>query len=303
MSLPIAKLALGGAQFGLEYGVTNRSGQVSPAALKAILAGARNRGIDMIDTASQYGNSEAAIGAAMGEAGGMKLITKSASLAMAGGEHHAVQLLNDGFAASLSNLGVSRIDGFLFHRASDLTGEFGPQLWNAARAFKEAGFVSKIGVSVYDGEEISRILERVTPDIVQLPYNLLDQRLRLNESLSRLHDAGVEVHARSAYLQGVLLGDPKSLPAFLAGLGDQIAAFHEAMQELGETVQAGLLACVMQRPEIARIVAGVTSIGELDALADAAEAGARLAATHDFSGWAMDAPDLLNPALWPPRVR
>ncbi|MCB1460450.1 MAG: aldo/keto reductase [Nitratireductor sp.] len=297
----MAKLALGGAQFGLDYGVTNKAGQVSPQALHSILLEAGKRGIDMVDTAAQYGTSEAAIGEALKSVGRIRLITKSANLAAARSAHHAVELLNDGFATSLSRLGVSHVEGFLFHRAADLTGEHGAPLWNAARALKEAGFVSRIGVSVYNGGEISAVLERHSPDIVQLPYNLLDQRLRLDGSLQQLHDAGVEVHARSAYLQGILLSDPAQLPPFLTPLGEPVAAFHKAMLELGETVQAGLLACLLQRSEIARIVAGVTSVEELNALADASEAGQRLAAAHDFSRWAMDAPELLNPALWPPR--
>ncbi|MEZ5870713.1 MAG: aldo/keto reductase [Nitratireductor sp.] len=297
--IALARIALGGAQFGLDYGVTNKAGQVSPQALQAILLEAARCGIDMVDTAAQYGNSEAAIGEALKSVGRFRLVTKTASLAEARSAHHAVELLNEGFAASLSQLGVSRVEGFLFHRASDLTGEYGMELWNAARALKEAGFVSRIGVSVYSGNEINAVLERHSPDIVQLPYNLLDQRLRIDGSLVRLHDAGVEVHARSAYLQGILLSDPAQLPPFLAGLGDQIAAFRQAMQEIGETVQAGLLACLLQRSEIARIVAGVTNVEELTSLAAAAEAGQRLAAAHDFSEWAVDAPEMLNPALWP----
>ena len=139
MSLAMAKLALGGAQFGLDYGVTNKAGQVSPQALHSILLEAGKRGIDMVDTAAQYGTSEAAIGEALKSVGRIRLITKSANLAAARSAHHAVELLNDGFATSLSRLGVSHVEGFLFHRAADLTGEHGAPLWNAARALKEAG--------------------------------------------------------------------------------------------------------------------------------------------------------------------
>ena len=63
------RIALGTAQFGLDYGVANQAGQISPSAAKAILSLATKNELDTLDTAIAYGNSEAVLGALGSRAG------------------------------------------------------------------------------------------------------------------------------------------------------------------------------------------------------------------------------------------
>ncbi len=56
------RLALGTVQFGLDYGISNHDGQVSDEELDAIIALARQAGIDTLDTAQAYGNAEQRLG-------------------------------------------------------------------------------------------------------------------------------------------------------------------------------------------------------------------------------------------------
>ncbi|MCZ8286739.1 MAG: aldo/keto reductase, partial [Bacteroidia bacterium] len=101
------KLALGGAQFGLAYGVSNLSGQVSREAARDIVGLARTGGVDTIDTAIAYGDSEACLG----EVGvsGFKVVTKLPALP---GDVDGVEAWVRGqIEASLKRLGVTRIHG------------------------------------------------------------------------------------------------------------------------------------------------------------------------------------------------
>ncbi len=70
----MSHLALGTAQFGLTYGIANQNGQVTRSAAKAMLQLAADYGIDTLDTAIAYGESETCLG----EVGtqGFKLVTK-----------------------------------------------------------------------------------------------------------------------------------------------------------------------------------------------------------------------------------
>ncbi|MEM5650763.1 aldo/keto reductase [Bacillus cereus] len=56
------KLALGTVQLGLHYGIGNIMGKPDREEALNIIQYAINNGIDVLDTASSYGNSEAIIG-------------------------------------------------------------------------------------------------------------------------------------------------------------------------------------------------------------------------------------------------
>ena len=68
------RIALGTAQFGMDYGIANTKGQVTRSEVKEIIQLAESRGIDTIDTAIVYGESEACLGDAGVQ--GFKVITK-----------------------------------------------------------------------------------------------------------------------------------------------------------------------------------------------------------------------------------
>ena len=58
----VGKLVLGTAQFGMDYGINNVRGQVTPDEVNEILSAAGNAGVEFIDTAYGYGNSEDVLG-------------------------------------------------------------------------------------------------------------------------------------------------------------------------------------------------------------------------------------------------
>ena len=58
----LSKLALGTVQFGLDYGISNKTGQVEAKDVKSILEHARRQGLKTLDTAAAYGTSEEVLG-------------------------------------------------------------------------------------------------------------------------------------------------------------------------------------------------------------------------------------------------
>jgi aryl-alcohol dehydrogenase-like predicted oxidoreductase len=156
--------------------------------------------------------------------------------------------------------------------------------------------VNKIGVSVYTAEQIDGILRRFEPGIVQLPLSILDQRLIHSGHLARLHRMGIEIHARSVFLQGVLLSAPADLPEFLAPLRGSLEAFHSLLRATGLSPLEGALAFIAQHSEVSAAIVGVTGRNELLQIAAAATAAdsIRLA----FQSFAEQDDALLNPARW-----
>ena len=91
---------------------------------------------------------------------------------------------------------------------------------------KSEGLVKRIGVSVYDAAEIDGVLEIFRPDVVQLPLNIFDQRLIQSGHIKALQSAGIEIHARSAFLQGILLSERSALPDYFKRFDGSLAGYY-----------------------------------------------------------------------------
>lgn len=290
------KLALGSAQFGLNYGITNTGGQVSEKEVSAILALAAKNGIDTIDTARLYGISESVIGRCMPADADFAVITKTVKCRGATTASDAIHQLRNGFEMSLKALQQTSVHALLMHDPKALLGEFAVPLWEEMENLKRSGLVTKIGVSVYEPEEVDFILAQFPLDIIQVPLNAIDNRLVQGGQLERLARAGVEIHARSVFLQGVLLAPPDELPFEFAPIGDLLRQLDRICEERGFTRLEGLLGAVLRFEEIGRVIVGVTSTAELREILTAAMLG-KAANLGEVEISPID-PRLLNAAQW-----
>jgi len=260
------RLALGTAQFGMDYGITNTGGQVPRSEAGAMLRLAKSRGIDTLDTAIAYGESESCLG----ESGvdGFKIITKLSALPEECGD--VGDWVQNQLSGSFSRLRVNSIYGLLLHRPMQLLEKHGKDLFLALQNLKNSGQVQKIGLSIYSPDELESINAKFAVDLVQAPFNLLDRRLQTSGWLSRLKDAGVEIHTRSPFLQGVLLmsrGEQMQKFAPWAALWDQ---WHRWLTGNQISAIQACLAFPLGFSEIDRIVMGAVSTGQLEELVAAA---------------------------------
>ena len=288
----MTKLGLGTVQFGMPYGIANRGVATSREELHEILALAAQRGVRVIDTAALYGDSEALLGAALPAQHRFAIVSKTPKLARGGAD-----ALVRAFEQSLAHLKQPRLYGLLAHDADDLLGASGDALWNAMDDLRREGRVEKIGVSVYTAAHIDAVLDRYEPTLVQLPLSIVDQRLLESGHLAKLKRRGVEIHARSVFLQGLLLMDSGSRPAYFEQFDSELSAFSRFVARHHLNPLEAALAFVRGVPEIDAAVVGVTSKAQLEASLDALDA--TLDDIDDFSAVACRSESLLNPALWP----
>jgi aryl-alcohol dehydrogenase-like predicted oxidoreductase len=148
------RLGLGTVQFGLPYGITNSLGQVPESEVGEILRCASNLGIDMLDTAHLYGSSEVTLGRLAVPLADFRVVTKTPKFRECAAAGEAVDLLRSAFSQSLDRLARPEVYALLLHDADDLTGPYGAELWAAMSELRARGLVRKIGVSVYDGDQI-----------------------------------------------------------------------------------------------------------------------------------------------------
>lgn len=288
----IAKLGLGTAQWGMAYGISNQVGMTAPKEVEAILSAAHQAGVKVLDTASLYGDAEGVLGANRLEA--FRIITKTPKYATPLIKDPHVQQMLATFERSLANLAVERVDGLLVHHAQDILVEGGELLVAGMEHLKALGKVSKIGVSIYDGEQLDEILRRFTPDLVQLPLSVLDQRLIRNGWLRRLHNRGIEIHVRSVFLQGLLLMPLENIPAFFEPIRPLLARWHAATREQGISLVQAALAFVRDLSEVDQVLVGVESVSQFQACMQDFLTPVKF----DAAGLACDDPAFVNPALW-----
>jgi aryl-alcohol dehydrogenase-like predicted oxidoreductase len=263
----VSRLALGTAQFGLDYGIKNDTGKVPEIAVAKILQRARARDIDTLDTASAYGDSEAVLGRTMGSPSPFHVVSKLPS--------HPTGHPREELRASLDRLGLQSLYGYLLH--SFQTWEQGPASLSELAACRGEGLVGKVGVSLYRPEEAERLMDAGAPlDLVQVPYSLLDRRFE--RIFERLHGYGAEIHVRSVFLQGVLFLDGERLHPRFARVRQGIEMLHAFARELDVDVAALCLGFVAANRLVTRIVVGVDSLRDLEVNLDSFEQGQRVSA-------------------------
>lgn len=192
---PKRNLILGGAQIGMQYGITNRN-DYSPERAEGLFRSAYLMGFDGVDSARAYGNSEQVIGSTLKKLirrEDFRVITKLPPQLEPGNLRTQTQ-------ESLSLLGLPSLEGLLFHRSSHLAH------LDTLQALKNEGLIRKTGVSIQNPEELDLIEKCPGIDIVQLPCSVLDHRWKgeaVNARLTKLSQR-TEFHVRSIFLQGIL---------------------------------------------------------------------------------------------------
>jgi aryl-alcohol dehydrogenase-like predicted oxidoreductase len=293
------KLGLGTAQFGLDYGISNRDGQTSESEVRNILSLAAVQGMPVIDTASQYGSSEEIVGRCLPDNHAFRIITKTPSFKKKMVTNEDALHLKETFFTSLQRLRQESIYGLMIHHADDLLSENGPFLWQAMQELKDLGVVEKIGVSVYSPDQLDAVLNLRTShiDLVQLPLNVLDQRMIHSGALKKLKDLNVEIHSRSVFLQGLLLMDPGTLPVHFANIKQLMMKYREVVRGNILTQIEAALNFASGVQEIDCIIVGVNNARQLQELCAAAHPDA-LCTTIDFRPYAINDEMIVDPSNW-----
>jgi len=286
------KIGLGTAQFGMDYGITNKSGCVSNHEARKILSMASKYNINMIDTAYAYDRSEKKLGALINAGDEFNIVTKIPPLKET---INPVRAAKEMFKLSLKYLRCNNLYGLIVHAAEDLTGSYGDELWEFMSNLKSQGYVKKIGVSIYDCNVIEPLLNKYSLDLIQVPCNLFDQRLLQGGQLAMLKSKGVEIHARSIFLQGLLLEDPEDLPDNFDPIIGPLRNLRMAFSELGLTPLSALVSFVHNLTEIDNIIVGVTTSTQLQEIIDSLDDKLKVS---DFSSFAINDEKIINPSLW-----
>jgi aryl-alcohol dehydrogenase-like predicted oxidoreductase len=284
-------LALGTVQFGLDYGISNSTGRTPLEEVERILISAREQGINTLDTAVAYGDSETVLGHI--GVSDWRVVSKVPVFQKSGmsGKEWVLHHLRE----SLERLRIRQLDSLLLHSAADLLGEEGHQIAAGLYAAKAEGLVGKVGYSIYSSQPLRELVQIMLPDLIQAPLNVFDQRLVRSGWLNRLLEMGVEVHTRSVFMQGLLLMTPETRPqAFVNNWNDLLGRWDTTVGEQSERALALCLGFVKGHSGISRVVLGVESLKQLDELMKMWDT----AVLFEANEFACDDPQLIEPSNW-----
>ena len=295
------KICLGTVQFGMDYGITNNSGQISKDEAKLILAKAYSNNIEFIDTAQSYGNSEKTIGETQPKDNKFKIISKISPEEKNYWNKNDVKNWEEKFQFSLHLLKKKSLEALFIHRSTDLLRKDSHLLIDWLSSLKSRSLIKNIGVSVYSTDELNYIpLEKI--QMIQFPLSIFDQRFIQDGTLQFLKSKGIKLLARSIFLQGLLLKKTINWPKFI---NPKFARFHKKLNKylLKENISLleASLGFALRKDLIDFILIGISNLDDLCEIIGVLQNESLLKNELPFGDnfWHWGNHSDLDPRLWP----
>ena len=251
--IDISKICLGTAQYGLDYGINNQSGKPSELDIFEILDYANLCGISNLDSAESYGSALEVIGRYTSDRGTKFRINSKFS--------SVDKSLRENLEHTLVKLNCDSINIFYFHDYEQFNAN--PKFHRQIIDLKKDALITQIGLSIYDNSEFSTACKYDFVDVIQFPFNILDNVSQRGEIIESAVRAGKQLHARSIYLQGLFFMASKSIPKKLSPL----LPYLEQLKQIAsnENISIGQMALnyVLQNENIDFAIIGVDSLEQL----------------------------------------
>jgi uncharacterized protein len=287
----ISKLILGTVQMGLPYGVNNHVGKISRDECFNILQEAYQSGIRFLDTAEAYGDAHQIIGDFHRTHPDLtfNVITKlSAS--------EDAQDFEARIYKYLSDLAVSQLDTLMFH--SFPAYKKSKDVFSELLRLREKGLFKNLGVSIYTNAELKQLIDDETIDLIQLPFNLLDNSSLRGELLALAKQRNKILHTRSAFLQGLFFKDPHDDHIIVKKLKEHILQIREVARMKKISIESLALGYCLYQKNIDQVLIGVDSLAQLRNNMKAGTYIPDQETVELINKIHIENTDLLNPALW-----
>lgn len=252
----IRKLILGTVQFGLKYGINNTAGQPNGQCVDAILNYALSQGIQILDTADVYGNASELIGDFHeGKTKKFNVITKFKNVQSR--EFSVEKWLN----YKLSELNIDTLFGCMFHTADEYFDN--PHIVNELVLLQEKSLIKYIGVSIYTNQQFETVINDSRINLIQLPYNLIDNVNRRGGLIEKAKREGKIIHVRSVFLQGLFFMELANLPAKVRALEPELELLKNLSKEYNIPMQSMALNYAILNKNVDGVLIGVDTLKQL----------------------------------------
>tara|TARA_B110000438_G_C15813468_1_gene650811 strand:- start:1947 stop:2816 length:870 start_codon:yes stop_codon:yes gene_type:complete len=254
------KIVIGSANFNQIYGI--KKNFIKEREIKKLFNFALKNKIKTIDTSPLYNKSERIIGLLNNNR--FKIISKIPKPPKNIKRENIKKWLKQKVVISLKNLKIKKFECLLLHDANSLLYKNGDEIYKGIRNMKINGLTRKIGVSIYDFNVLDKILKKYKFNLIQAPFNILDQRLIEKGRLKKLKKRKIEVHARSIFLQGILLLKHNQLPRKLIKLSKKLILWENWMKKNKFSPLQVCLSFVLNQHKLDGIVVGCNNTDQLN---------------------------------------
>ena len=283
------KLGIGTAQFGLNYGINNKQGKLDLKESKRIIEYAKKIGIDTIDTAVAYGNAHKVLSKI--DTNDFKIVSKIPHLIKKNEAFSIAKTVHN----SLKSLNCERIYAFMFHASEDLISKRSSSLYKEMKTIKDEGFIKKIGVSIYDPNDLKTILNHFDIDIIQAPLNIFDTRILDLINSDNFRRKNIEVHVRSVFLQGLLLMNHEDIPEIFLKWKSHFKKWDKFNTQNDQSKIESAIGFVKNINSVDKIIIGVDSLSQLKEINTAYHSSQLTSYDKSLS---INDLHLINPSNW-----
>ncbi|MEX2568868.1 MAG: aldo/keto reductase [Cyclobacteriaceae bacterium] len=266
--ISVSEIAFGGVEIGLPYGpgIHSEKDMLQEKEAVQLLQNALDQGVNFFDTARMYGNSEHLMGIAFSETRDKVILcSKCRHLRDASGQlpepNHLAGMIRKSLEESLKALRTDYLDVWMLHQ-SDLEILQHETVCRVFQDIQSEGWARAIGASTYSVDESEAAIRSGIWQIVQLPFNLLDQRQTAVFGLAA--DQGVGVVVRSVLLRGMLSERGRNLQAPLAKIEAHIARYTELATNDQIDLPEYATRFVLAQPEVSTVLVGIDKQEYLD---------------------------------------
>lgn len=258
------ELCLGTVQFGMDYGIFNQKKPSLESSL-ACIDYAVNNGVKAIDTATAYGDAEKIVGeyikANSNRRKELFISTKFLpNLLDDVSSKNYVEIIRDNLQKSLKTLHTDYVDAYLLHSARYA---FNDEILYALSKMEQEGLAKKVGVSVYEPNEALACINSSYVDFIQLPYSILDHRMKEAGVFNFSLTGKCEIHSRTAFVKGLVKLKCDEVPEYLVKAKPVLAHLDKLCKETGYSVIELAINYVKRENAISHLVIGIRNLQQL----------------------------------------
>lgn len=251
-----SKFILGTAQMGMNYGINNSKGKIAKSEAFEILSYAFQNGIQYLDTAPVYGDAQKIIGQYHRANSSKKfnIITKIPA-------NYPIDKLEDLVDSFLVEMNINSISVLHFHSVKDYRDINLDKKIGIFKNLKRSKKVQSFGVSIYENTDFDAV-KRTLIEVVQLPFNLLDNKNIRGDLIEKLKQQNYNVHARSVFLQGLFFSDIKKVKSL--EIQKSLLYINDICRNLGCEIEELALSYCLSQKNVDKILVGVDTLEQLE---------------------------------------
>lgn len=281
------KIILGTVQLGIQYGINNVTGKPNQQQAYQLLQQAQESGIEILDSAEAYGDSLSVIGSFMKSSNSrFQVISKFIGDS---------QCLEDKLNKMLEETSIKSLYAYLYHRFDDyLSGNYKQELLN----LKKKGKIERIGVSLYSLDEIKKVNDDSSIDLIQVPLNIFDLEEQKKDLLEGAKNNGKEIHVRSVFLQGLFFKDPHTLTGNLVAMQQPLQHLRSIASKYHLSIRTLCLSFALTQPFVDKVIIGIDSKEQLIENLKSAQSEFPKDLIGEIEKIKIPDRSLLNPSQW-----